>query len=483
MIVEDQLFLREGLKAVLQSGGELKVVTEAASAEEALEKLRDSGCDVILMDINLGGHNGVWCTRSIREQGCQTPILVVTTDARDKVVKEALEAGANGYVLKDAPPDELKRAITEVVKGGSYVQPTLLGAFIKGMAEPAAPQLSRVEAELLTLAGSGLSKTQIAEHLSMSAASVASHMRSICRKLRAETLADAVEVARDMGLLPGVTEEVVEILAGTQVGSYKVVRLLGTGGMAVVYEVENRLLERKAALKVMNRILCADELATQRFRNEAKAAARIEHPNVVGIYDVGVWFGLSYIAMQLVDGMSAQERILQGSLDWREATRIVLEAARGLAAAHARQVLHRDIKPANILLASDGTVKLTDFGLAKLCEQQAEEGITRAGTILGTPEYMSPEQCRGGELDGRTDLYQLGATYYALLTGKPPYHHQTQFWEIMRAHCHEPPPELEGFPAACARVVRKTMQKNPDARYPGVDELIADLQAAWESPE
>ena len=131
---------------------------------------------------------------------------------------------------------------------------------------------------------------------------------------------------------------------------------------------------------------------------------------------------------------------------------------------------------------SDGTVKLTDFGLAKLCEQQAEEGITRTGTILGTPEYMSPEQCRGGELDGRTDLYQLGATYYALLTGKPPYHHQTQFWEIMRAHCHEPPPELVGFPAACARVVRMTMQKNPDARYPGVDELIADLQAALELP-
>lgn len=477
MIVEDQLLLREGLKAVLRQA-QMEVVTEASSAEEALEKLPESPCEVILMDMHLGGHDGVWCTRAIRQQGCQTPILVVTTDARDKVVKDALAAGAQGYVLKDTPPDQLKRAISEVVRGGSYVQPTLMGAFIKSLNEPATPQLSRVEAELLSLAASGLSKTQIAEHLSMSAASVASHMRSICRKLGAETLVDAVDVARDLGLLPGVTEEVVEILAGTQLGSYTVVRLLGTGGMAVVYEVENRLLERKAALKVMNRILSADEKATQRFRNEAKAAARIEHPNVVGIYDVGVWFGLSYIAMQLVDGMSAQDRLNEGPLDWREATRIVLEASRGLAAAHARRVLHRDIKPANILLARDGTVKLTDFGLAKLCEQPAEEGITRAGTILGTPEYMSPEQCRGGDLDGRTDLYQLGATYYALLTGKPPYHHQTQFWEIMRAHCHEPPPELEGFPAACARVVRMTMQKNPSGRYAGVEELIADLEAA-----
>jgi len=479
MIVEDQHLLREGLKMMLQSDGTVSVVTEASSAEEALEKLPGSACEVILMDITLPDRDGLWCTRSIRERGCQLPILMVTTHDTDRTVREALSAGANGYVLKNASPEELRRALHEVLQGGSYVQPTLLGAVIRGMTtEPSAPQLSRVELEILTMAGSGLSRSQIAEHLSLSATTVASHVRSLARKLGSDNLDEAVELAREAGLLPGVTEEVAEIGAGTQLGSYTVLRLLGAGGMAVVYEAENRKLERKAALKVINRTLSADEKATQRFRTEAKAAARIDHPNVVGIYDVGVWCGLSYIAMQLVEGLSAQERLQQGPLDWREATRIVLAAARGLQAAHVRQVLHRDIKPANILLGADGSVKLTDFGLAKLCEQPTQEGITRAGTILGTPEYMSPEQCRGQALDGRTDLYQLGATYHALLTGRPPYHHQTQFWEIMRAHCHEPPPELPGQPEACAAVVRKTMQKQPEARYPDVDALILALEAA-----
>lgn len=264
-----------------------------------------------------------------------------------------------------------------------------------------------------------------------------------------------------------------------QLGKYHLVKLLGRGGMGAVFEAEDTVLQRRVALKVLPPRMAANQDALQRFLREAQAAARLSHPNVVTIHEVGCSEKTHFIAMELVRGESAEQRLTRGPLDWPQATRIVADVCRGLHAAHRAGLVHRDVKPSNILLGEDGQVKLADFGLVKPADPQLAR-LTRDQTILGTPQYMSPEQCRGERVTRLADLYSLGATYFCLLTGRPPYRGD-QPLSVMMAHCTDAVPDprtlVPNLPESCAAVVQRAMAKEPADRYSGADELLSTLES------
>jgi hypothetical protein len=272
---------------------------------------------------------------------------------------------------------------------------------------------------------------------------------------------------------------------GTRLGKYRLVHRVGEGGTGVVYAAEDPVLTRRVAIKILSGDATQEPGAAQRFIREARAAARLNHPNVVTVYDMGRQDDITYIVMELVDGASAQAALAErGTLPWPQATRISADVCRGLAAAHGAGLIHRDIKPSNILLGGDGSVKLSDFGLAK-APQLDTTHATQPGTILGTPHYMSPEQCAGEHIDARADLYALGGAYYALLTGRPPYSGSDGV-KVMYAHCTAPIPDprnvVPSVPEACTAVVAKAMAKKRADRFRSAQEMLAALTAILETP-
>src|SRR5262245_8469003 len=268
-----------------------------------------------------------------------------------------------------------------------------------------------------------------------------------------------------------------EIGPGLLLDQFRLLEPLGRGGMGVVYAAEDTLLRRTVAIKVLPRPVAGDEPALARLLREAQAVARLDHPHIVRIHHVGRWPGGYYLVLELMAGGDLQARISgHGPLPWPEATRAAADACRGLAAAHAAGLLHRDVKPSNLLRDAAGTVKLADFGLVRGGEFTA----STTNHLVGTPAYMSPEQCRSEPADERSDLYALGATYFALLTGRAPFAGKTPV-QVMFAHCTAPPPDPQAtapdLPAECAAVVRKAMAKEPADRFRTAGELLAALEA------
>ena len=268
---------------------------------------------------------------------------------------------------------------------------------------------------------------------------------------------------------------------GHRLGKYEITALLGIGGMGVVLKARDPSIERDVAIKVLPAALSADQPTLGRFLAEAKSAGKLNHPNTVTIYEVAQEGSVHYLVMEVVSGGSAAESLEKsGPYSVSEATRIAIDACKGLAAAHNQGLVHRDIKPANLLLSEDGTVKVADFGLAKRAETKSMM-MTQAGQLVGTPYYMSPEQCNAGELDGRSDIYSLGATYYSLLTGQSPFQDSDTIVQVMYAHCNAGPPDPREvhhtIPTACAAIVQRAMATNPEDRYPSMDEMRRDLEA------
>ena len=268
-------------------------------------------------------------------------------------------------------------------------------------------------------------------------------------------------------------------LIGKTIGRYQILSKLGEGGMGAVYRVKHTLLGRISALKLMSPELVAKlPVAVERFQREARTAAKLKHPNIVTTYDVGQEGDHHFIDLEYVDGESLQERMRREKrLDPAEAMRIVLGVAEGLAAAQKQHVAHRDIKPANIMVTAEGGVKVMDFGLAK--DVRTASDLTMTGQIMGTPYYMSPEQARGKPADTRSDIYSLGATYYYLLTGKPPYTGDSAM-AILFQHIEEPVPDVRercsALPATVHHVIAKAMAKAPTDRYGTAREMAVDLK-------
>jgi urea transport system substrate-binding protein len=250
--------------------------------------------------------------------------------------------------------------------------------------------------------------------------------------------------------------------------------------MGVVLKARDPMIDRDVAIKVLVDPLAVDSSALNRFLAEAQAAGKLNHPNVTAVYDIFQEGQTYYLVLEYVPGGSLDERLTDGPYSVLEATRALIDACKGVGAAHAAGLIHRDIKPANFMRASDGSIKVADFGLAKATTDSGRH-FTQTGTVVGTPFFMSPEQCEARPLDQRTDVYSLGATYYSLLTGKFPYDETDNIPQVMYLHCHGPIPDPRAVnhvvPEACSRIVARAMAKAPAERYQSADEMLNDLQA------
>ena len=273
-------------------------------------------------------------------------------------------------------------------------------------------------------------------------------------------------------------------LLGTRIGRYTLVGRLGQGGMGVVYEAADSILDRRVAVKLLPRAIADDAELLRRFLREAKAAGKLNHPNAVRVFDVDRHGDTYYLVMEMVAGGSLAGRLAElGRLPWREAVRIAADLCRALTVAHEAGLIHRDIKPGNILLAADGTPKLADFGLVKAGDSSVGSALTSPDNVLGTPAYMSPEQCQARPVDGRSDLYSLAMTLFALLTGRPPFPPgELAPLQMMYAHVSNPMPDprerVPEIPAAVAAVVMKAAAKDPADRYPTAGAMMLALEQA-----
>jgi serine/threonine-protein kinase len=279
-------------------------------------------------------------------------------------------------------------------------------------------------------------------------------------------------------------------MIGEVIGSYRIVAELGKGGMGMVYRAEHVQLERPAALKMLLSQLSSDASIVQRFFNEARAASAIDHPGIVEIYDFGTHTdGRAYIVMALLKGESLEQRLRRGLLSPEDGATIIAQAAAALAAAHARGIVHRDLKPDNLFLVPNDLmpggiqVKLLDFGIAKLADEQTAGFKTQTGALMGTPAYMSPEQCMGrADLDHRTDIYAVGCILFHLFCGRPPFTSNQGTGMMIAAHIRDAAPDPRSFnprlPDALAQVILRCLEKDPDARYQTASELRNALVAA-----
>lgn len=260
-------------------------------------------------------------------------------------------------------------------------------------------------------------------------------------------------------------------------GKYRIERLLGKGGMGAVFLAHDLTLEREVAIKVLPPDVAQDDQIVRRFQQEAKTAAKLDHPNIIPIYRVEGEGGLNYFVMKYVSGTSLEDVLERKEvLTVAEIQRILWEAARALGHAHQRGVVHRDVKPANIMFDHDGRVMLTDFGISKAL--QAATGFTATGMIIGTPHYMAPEQAKGQPVDGRADQYSLGVVGYRMLAGELPFSGDSVH-TILYKHIFEAAPRAAArradAPEALSSAVQRAMAKEPDQRFPTMEEFATAL--------
>src|SRR4051794_33394185 len=269
-------------------------------------------------------------------------------------------------------------------------------------------------------------------------------------------------------------------LVGTLLnGRYRLDAQVGTGGMSTVYRAFDSTLERRVAIKLMHRDIAGDSDQLERFRREARAVARLSHPHIVGVIDAGEEDGRPYIVFEYVEGETLKDRIRRlGRLPVDEAIAYAIEIARALGAAHGRGIVHRDVKPQNVLVDEEGSAKVTDFGIARSMD---DSGLTADGRVLGTTDYVSPEQALGDDVNGQSDLYSLGIVLYEMLTGDVPFHGENQVSVAMK-HVREDLPDVSkrrpevaaGLAAILDRMTCKDLRK----RYPDALSLQADLEEA-----
>jgi eukaryotic-like serine/threonine-protein kinase len=280
-----------------------------------------------------------------------------------------------------------------------------------------------------------------------------------------------------------------DVLMGQMIGHYKISKRIGRGGMGEVYLASDISAGRKAALKLLPAQFTGDAERMKRFQQEARAVAGLNHPNILTIYEVGADSSLRYIASELIEGETLRQRLGRESMQLSEAVEIAIQVAGALAAAHEAGVVHRDVKPENIMLRPDGYVKVLDFGIAKLAEQEVpvtmaeEEALllveTNLGSVLGTVRYMSPEQARGAQVDRRTDIWSLGVVLYEMVTGHVPFTGETP-GEVMSSILEREPPPLTSYnrhPSAdLQQIISKTLRKDREERYHTAQELLQVLK-------
>ncbi len=279
------------------------------------------------------------------------------------------------------------------------------------------------------------------------------------------------------------------LATGTRLGPYEILSPVGAGGMGEVYRAHDSRLDRTVAVKILPTSFATDKDRLQRFAQEARAAAALNHPNILSIFDIGETDGTPYVVSELLEGETLRARLAKSPIPLRKAMNYALQVARGLAAAHEKGIVHRDLKPENLFVTNDDRVKILDFGLAKMVSKPdgSETGdamtvqvATEAGMVLGTVGYMSPEQVRGKPAVPESDIFAFGAILYEMVSGKRAFHGDSAA-DTMSAILHQEPPELtetaRNVPSGLERIVRHCLEKNPAQRFHSAGDLAFDLEA------
>jgi serine/threonine protein kinase len=299
---------------------------------------------------------------------------------------------------------------------------------------------------------------------------------------------EATGVAGAPGDIPGPSAEAVELIGSVTAGKYRILRLIGRGGMGAVYEAEHVTIGRRFAIKFVDRRFANDETVTRRFEREARAASAIESEHIVSVFDFGSDDGRPYIVMELLRGEDLGSRLARlGTIDVGEALHIAAQVLRGLARAHAAGIVHRDLKPDNVLLAPEEDdpvcAKLVDFGISKMAglDGPGSLALTQNGIVLGTPLFMSPEQAAASpDTDARSDLYSVGAMLYECLSGRPPHVGETPDEILTRIRTTDAPSLQQIAPSVSAPVaafVARALRRDPSARFQTATEMLAALRA------
>lgn len=466
-IAEDHLVARMGLRMLLEQSAEFSVVGEAEDGDAALESIRRLKPEVVMMDLGLPKIDGVEATEIVKRELPDTKVLIFTKAEDEDSIFAALKAGADGYCLKTITGPLLSSAIHSVLNGAAWLDPGIANKVLRAQSAPQskAEKLTASKVKLLSLVEQGNSIEQIAAQLKVNDALVNGLLHELLDQLKGGgTQLSMPSVSQTQGS--------VRIAAGDVIGNhYRVDSLLGRGGMGAVYKASHTFMDRTVAIKTLHEHLAEELDVLQRFKIEAQASSAIVHPNLVAIYDFGLFQGkIPYLVMELLDGVTLGEmldRVIR--LKPPFAAHILGQVCDALAAFHDKGVVHRDLKPANImLLGADHpyVVKVVDFGIAKILDE-SKKGLTQTGQAVGSPAYMSPEQCYGKPVDHRSDLYSLGCLMYECLSGKQVFEADSAI-EMMMKHVNEPPSmeplESAGVPASTIAIISQMLDKKPENR-------------------
>jgi len=441
VIADDHPIFREGLAKVISRDVRLQIVAQAENGDEAIAQLTKLLPDVAVLDLDMPERDGFAVTRAVQDAHLGIKVIILTSHNNEALFQSAIDLGVAGYVLKDGAINEIVNAIRVVAGGGHYFSPELSTYLLNRANRPSNPN---------------------------------EHKRTDGKELSDESLQ----------ITPSKFEP-----GSNRISRYRILRQLGVGGMGKVYLAEDLNLGRQLAIKVLTGELTRDSEHLRRFEREARAASALNHPNILTVYEIGESEGTNFIATEFVEGESLGQRIKRGPMKMTDILDIGIQVASALAAAHEARIVHRDIKPDNIMVRADHLVKVLDFGLAKPVSSDAtqvdHEGVTQAllktipGMVLGTAEYMSPEQARGHEVDQRTDIWSLGVVLYRMVTGKTPFNGETisdVIASILKTDPLPPVREGEAVPRELQHIVNKCLRKDREERYQHIKDLLIDMK-------
>jgi len=523
VIADDEPINRIGLKWLLAAcPKKMEVVAEACNGEEAVRFAQSLEPDIILMDITMPYMDGISATEAIRKTNSSVKILMLTSRNSEADIQAAIEAGANGYCLKDASPERFMSALDVIRDGNLFLDSSVLSSLKNVIASGAhrrkeIPQtdvsayqtLSENELEIMALKMKGLDDEEAASTMRISLENFKDTEVRIKAKIielesraisnsggKINSIVKICEICelhyphnesvcpKDGSAL--VSEVTTRSPGSTVAGKFEILGFIGRGGGATVYKARHKFLNQLMAIKIIHAEMATDFRMLQRFRYEAESASHLNHPNIVRVHDFGITdTGVPYLAMEYLEGMNLSTHLKEkGPLSRNQLITIFWQVCAALEHAHNNDLVHRDVKPSNIFLSyslhGEVTAKLVDFGLAKSTSNDKQLNVTQHGQIVGTPWYMSPESCRAQESTPASDIYSLGCTLYECVTGKPPFIGES-IADVMFKHLSAKPAQIpmrEGAGRSerqLMRLINKCLQKDPADRYANIGEVKAQL--------
>jgi DNA-binding NarL/FixJ family response regulator len=482
-IAEDHLISRMGLKMLLEQTSHFCVIGEAEDGQAAVDSILELKPEIVMMDLGLPKVDGAAATEIIKRELPSTKILIFTTAEDDESIFKALKAGADGYCLKTISGDLLATAIHSVLSGAAWLDPGIANKVLRAQSSSASSVgggLTNSKMQLLSLVEQGKSLDEIASEMKVNDLLVKGLLNELLSQLKGDlnaptSVTKAVpKESQSTTIKPG------EIIAA----HYKIEERIGHGGMGSVFKASHTFIDRKVAVKTLHEHLAEDKTLLGRFKAEAQASAGVVHPNLVTIYDFGLLDGkVPYIVMEYLDGFDLSDLIQElGKIDTKTAIAIFIQVCDALAAVHAKGIIHRDLKPSNVMLISVENnpyfVKVVDFGIAKVIDD-AKASLTQTGEAVGSPPYMSPEQCCGRKIDHRSDLYSLGCLMYEAFTGQRVFEGGSAI-DMMMRHVNDQPSRERlqevRVPEKVSELIMSLLEKDPAKRPASVNEVRQVLQ-------